>query len=129
MLARLPASLARRLARAGHVSESGGESLLLFDLLVAGIDVRQQVRLPGVGRVDMIIGERLIIEVDGYEFHSTRADFEEDRRRDAASSALPTGPSASATLRSSAAILPFSPRSGRPWREAITSDRDRARIK
>ncbi|MBU1589356.1 MAG: endonuclease domain-containing protein [Actinobacteria bacterium] len=88
MRAQLPASLARSLERAGHRSESGGESLLLFDLLGAGIEVRQQVRIAGVGRVDMIIGERLIVEVDGYEFHSTRADFEEDRRRDAASSAL-----------------------------------------
>jgi very-short-patch-repair endonuclease len=28
-------------------------------------------------------GERLIVEVDGYAFHSSRAAFERDRRRDA----------------------------------------------
>jgi len=36
------------------------------------------VRIPGVGRVDILIGDRLILELDGEEFH----DFERDRARD-----------------------------------------------
>ena len=88
MLAQLPFGIAARLALAGRVSESGGESLLLYDLHERGITVAQQVSIAGVGRVDMLVGDRLILEVDGAKFHTARADFEEDRRRDAASSAL-----------------------------------------
>lgn len=84
----LPGGLAAALGQPGRVSESGGESLLLFDLRGAGVRVRQQVRIRGVGRVDFLIGERLIVEVDGAEFHTERRDFEEDRRRDATAAAL-----------------------------------------
>ena len=84
----LPGGLVRALGQPGRVSESGGESLLLFDLRGAGIRVRQQVSIRGVGRVDFLIGERLIVEVDGAEFHTGRRDFEEDRRRDASAAAL-----------------------------------------
>ena len=34
--------------------------------------------------MDFVIGDRLVLEVDGAEFHTTREAFEEDRRRDAA---------------------------------------------
>lgn len=86
MLTDAPNAKARRLGIAGRLSESGGESLLRFDLHRGRIPVRQQIRVPGVGRVDLLIGERLIIEVDGAQFHTERPDFEEDRRRDAAAS-------------------------------------------
>jgi very-short-patch-repair endonuclease len=88
LLGTLPLALAAALSGASRASESGGESLLLFDLRRAGIRPRQQVRITGVGRVDLLIGERLIIEVDGAEFHTERRDFEEDRRRDAVAAAL-----------------------------------------
>lgn len=88
LLSELPRAMRRALAAAGNKSESGGESLLLFDLRQLGFVLRQQVEIVGVGRVDFIIGERLIVEVDGYEFHSERRDFEEDRRRDAVASSL-----------------------------------------
>lgn len=65
------------------LSESGGESMLKFHLLRARIGFRQQVQIDGVGRVDFVIGERLVVEVDGAAFHSERAAFESDRRRDA----------------------------------------------
>ena len=44
-----------------------------------------------VGRyeVDMLWPEqRLVVEIDGFAFHSSRAAFERDRRRDAALQAL-----------------------------------------
>lgn len=88
LLGTLPPEQRSLLRRATRASESGGESLLLFDLLLNGLVVVQQITIAGVGRVDFLLGDRLIIEVDGYEFHSSRADFEEDRRRDAAASAL-----------------------------------------
>jgi very-short-patch-repair endonuclease len=50
--------------------------------------MRCQVPLPGAGRVDFLIGTRLVVEVDGYTYHSDPARFESDRRRDARLSAL-----------------------------------------
>lgn len=44
--------------------------------------LRSQVVIPTVGRVDFIIGDRLIIEADGYEWHADPARFERDRARD-----------------------------------------------
>ena len=44
--------------------------------------VRTQVEISGVGRVDVLIGERLVLELDGRGFHDDDHSFEEDRRRD-----------------------------------------------
>lgn len=88
LLSALPAEQRRLLVDASRESESGGESLLRFDLLCCGLPFVQQVTIDGVGRVDFLLGERLIVEVDGHEFHSARNDFEEDRRRDAVASGL-----------------------------------------
>jgi very-short-patch-repair endonuclease len=41
-----------------------------------------QVGIPGVGRVDLLIGDRLVLEVDGRAFHSSTPDFARDRERD-----------------------------------------------
>jgi len=84
----VPASKRRTLEAAGRKSESGGESQLRFHLLAMGVELRQQVRFRGIGRVDFMVGDGLIIEADGAEFHTSRADFEEDRRRDALLTAL-----------------------------------------
>ena len=40
-----------------------------------------QAFIPGVGRVDLLIGDRLVVELDGAGFHMEKADFAEDRRR------------------------------------------------
>jgi very-short-patch-repair endonuclease len=45
------------------------------------------VSIPGVGRVDFLLGSRLVIEVDGTTFHDRGSQFENDRRRDAELSA------------------------------------------
>ena len=44
--------------------------------------VKTQVPIPGLGRVDMLLGQSLLVETDGYEFHADRDSFREDRRRD-----------------------------------------------
>jgi very-short-patch-repair endonuclease len=80
----LPARLRALLVRVDATSESIIESLMRFRLSALGIDARTQVRIRGVGRVDLLIGDRLVIELDGWRFHHERDDFEEDRRRDAA---------------------------------------------
>jgi very-short-patch-repair endonuclease len=67
---------------------SGYESIVVRRLRRIGLRVRQQVWISGVGRVDGVIDDILVLEIDGFEHHSTREAFEEDRRRDAALAAL-----------------------------------------
>ena len=84
---RLVTTLTRRqrrlLASVSRLSESGGESMLKFHLRAAGIRFRQQVKIAPIGRVDFLLGDRLVVEVDGAAFHTATDDFERDRRRDA----------------------------------------------
>lgn len=80
---RTPRRLRRLVRRVDPASGSIVESLLRFRLDALGFVLRSQVHVPGVGRVDFILGRRLVIEVDGWETHGTRTAFEEDRRRDA----------------------------------------------
>lgn len=50
-----------------------------------GISYEPQVFLPGIGRVDFLLDGFLIVENDGFEFHSKRADMRRDRTRNNAS--------------------------------------------
>lgn len=77
----LPPRLALLLSEADGVAESITESVALFRLRRLGIRVRQQVAIRGVGDVDFLLGDHLVIELDGRAFHIDK--FEEDRRRDA----------------------------------------------
>lgn len=83
----LPQRLHRLLSRVDSRSESIIESIARFRLQYAGIEPKLQVTIAGVGRVDFVIGARLVVEVDGWEYHSDRERFEADRRRDARLSA------------------------------------------
>jgi len=76
------------LMRADVRCESGLESIVCFRLRALRVHFRIQVVIPGVGRVDVFIGDRLILELDGFAFHSSRESFESDRRRDLALQAL-----------------------------------------
>lgn len=69
-------------------AESGIESLVRVRLQSRGITSRPQVEIPGVGRVDLLIGDRLVVEVDGRAFHSSIDDFTRDRERDLTLAAL-----------------------------------------
>ncbi|QHC66299.1 DUF559 domain-containing protein [Rathayibacter sp. VKM Ac-2759] len=62
---------------AGPASESGLESMVAFRLRRLGIRFRQQVRIGG-RRLDFLIGEVLVLEIDGAAFH----DADRDNRRD-----------------------------------------------
>ncbi len=68
-------------------SESVLESLLRVLLVLSGIapDQSQFVLRDSsgrIGRVDFVyLRARLIVEADGFEFHSNRADYRRDRRR------------------------------------------------
>lgn len=49
--------------------------------LTNGISFEQQVQLDGIGRVDFLIEDFLIVEVDGHAFHSGRQEMLSDRAR------------------------------------------------
>ncbi|MGB2919831.1 MAG: DUF559 domain-containing protein [Mycobacterium sp.] len=61
-------------------SESGTETIIRLRLRAHGIHLRSQVDIPGVGRVDFLVGDRLIIEADSREHHLPR--YQGDRTRD-----------------------------------------------
>jgi very-short-patch-repair endonuclease len=83
-----PAETRRAMLEPEQRCESGTETLTRIRLLPYRLPVRPQVQIPGVGRVDFLIGERLVIEVDSAEYHTDPERFEGDRRRDAILSRL-----------------------------------------
>lgn len=70
------------------VCESGIETRIWLYLLRLTSEVKRQVVIKPAGRVDFLVGDRLVIEADGEEYHSNELQFEEDRRRDAALASL-----------------------------------------
>lgn len=64
------------------MAEAGTESMARLRLTDRGYRVRPQVEVPGLGRIDLLLGNRLIIEVDGEEYHSSSEQFHSDRERD-----------------------------------------------
>jgi very-short-patch-repair endonuclease len=69
-------------------SESIIESLARVRLHQRGVRLRTQVPIARGIRVDLLVGARLVIELDGREFHAGTESFDRDRRRDARLSAL-----------------------------------------
>lgn len=69
-------------------AQSGLESLVRLRLHILGIAVQPQVEIAGVGRVDMVVEGRLIIEADGRAHHEGVSQRHRDLVRDAAASRL-----------------------------------------
>lgn len=86
--AALPASARWLIDLARGDAESGLESLLRLRLHILGIRLDCQVNIDGVGRVDFVLGGRLILEADGKENHDGARMRHKDLLRDAAASAL-----------------------------------------
>ncbi|MGV3734017.1 MAG: type IV toxin-antitoxin system AbiEi family antitoxin domain-containing protein [Microcella sp.] len=63
---------------------SGTETLVRLALQDAGLRVTPQVAIEGVGFVDLLVGSRVVVEVDSEQWHSTPAQRDEDARRDLA---------------------------------------------
>lgn len=63
-------------------ADSGVESHFRLLLVSLRLNYRTQVLIAGVGRVDFLIGDRLVVEVDGREYHSSTEQFRRDRARD-----------------------------------------------
>lgn len=83
----LPASARWLVDLARPDADSGLESLLRLRLHVLGIRLECQVVIHGVGRVDFVLDDSLIIEADGKENHATESKRHKDLVRDAAASA------------------------------------------
>ena len=76
-------SRGRTIARAlDPASESGLETLARLRLRRSQVRIRTQVVIDPVGRVDLVVGDRLVLELDGRAWHDRPGDFEADRRRD-----------------------------------------------
>ena len=83
MFADETAEVRRRAGRARAGSDSGVESVARQRFERLGLTVEQQVDLATVGRVDMVLNGLLVVEIDGFEFHSDRDAVDRDYRRDA----------------------------------------------
>lgn len=79
LLSAVPVRERRVLADAGPLSASGLESLFSRRMRRLGLPIRQQVQI-GPDRVDILIGERLVVELDGAAFHDRGSDYRRDAR-------------------------------------------------
>ncbi len=75
------AALRRAIAAADRHAASPLETVLRLLLRTTDARVRSQVYIEGVGTVDFLVDEWLVVEGDGYEFHSDRTSYRNDRRR------------------------------------------------
>jgi len=76
----------RRLAMASTRSRSPIETLARLRLRAAGLEVDEGVVIRGVGEVDLVVNGWLIVELDGFDYHSDMWSLEQDdsRSRDVA---------------------------------------------
>lgn len=72
----------RRLAQADPASRSPLETRTRLALRHLGLFVETGVTIEGIGEVDMLVQGWLIVETDGWEFHSSHEQFILDRHRD-----------------------------------------------
>lgn len=77
-----PRPAARVLERASGLAESGTESKVRLFLQLHNVNVRPQVQIERVGRVDLLVGRRWIIECDSRAHHTGEVTYEYDRGRD-----------------------------------------------
>lgn len=76
-----PQRVLRLLDRLDPLAGSGTESVTRIRLQNHHVLVRSQVVIEGLGRVDLLVGEKLIVECDSRAFHND-AQRAEDNRRD-----------------------------------------------
>ena len=57
------------------------ETVARVALRQAGLPVDCQVLIQGVGRVDLVVDGWLVVELDGFAYHSDRDRYRTDRRR------------------------------------------------
>lgn len=69
-------------------SESGTETRVRLFYERRGVRVRSQVQIPGIGRVDLLVGRSHIVECDSTAHHTGEKNYARDRDRDLAASDL-----------------------------------------
>lgn len=80
---RWPSGAARDLAETVEgKSDSGIETLFVVRLSSWGVPLRQQVLLAG-HRVDVVLGSHLVVQIDGFTYHSSPAERGRDVAHDA----------------------------------------------
>jgi very-short-patch-repair endonuclease len=86
----LPQRHARVFSLVDRAAESGTESILRVLLAQVGVVARPQAAIPfsDLGRVDLLVGDRLVIECDSEAHHGGAGSRLRDLRRDAALAAL-----------------------------------------
>lgn len=88
LLAELPFDRRTALSRVDGRAESGTETAVRWWLKSQGVRVEPQVTIPGVGRVDLLVGANWVIECDSRSFHTADEHYHRDRERDLALRAL-----------------------------------------
>lgn len=63
-------------------ADSGTETRVRYLFQRRGIPVEPQVRVRGVGRVDLLVGRSLMIECDSRQHHTGEENYSRDRARD-----------------------------------------------
>jgi very-short-patch-repair endonuclease len=81
VISTLPERYARVRASVDASAQSGLETLARLHLRSRGLRVRTQVPIAGVGLVDILIGDRLVLELDSRSHH-LGDNYEKDRSRD-----------------------------------------------
>jgi very-short-patch-repair endonuclease len=81
---RSPVRLRRAFASVDSRSGSGTETLVRLALRRARLRVRTQVEIDRVGRVDLLVGNRVIVEVDSRAWHEDAPARRRDYARDLA---------------------------------------------
>ena len=79
----VPHSRRDMVSQARGSADSGTESLFRYRMLQLGVSMKSQVTISGVGRVDFVIGDRLVVEIDSTNHHNRSEDRIRDLGRDA----------------------------------------------
>ena len=82
-VAHLPRRYRRAVSRADGASQSGTETLVRLRLRALGIHLQVQA-LCGIGRVDILVGDRLVIECQSKAHHTGIENYARDRERELA---------------------------------------------
>lgn len=88
LFAGLPGRFGKLLARVDAKAESGTETMVRLRLRRRRIKLRTQVQIGDIGRVDLLIGDRLIVEVDSRAHHDGATAQTWDKARDRRFSSL-----------------------------------------
>ena len=79
---KLPGNRRRSLSRIRSDAQSGTETMVRWFLESKRIRVQSQVVIPRVGRIDLLVGESLVIECDSVSYHTSIDQYHKDRYRD-----------------------------------------------